>query len=272
MTFEGVKKAVESFFSKVFFEIFVHGNVRKSDADMVEEMTKNRLIKAYNSTIALKSTLLPKRHLKLNNNTHYIYHEKSNQHQNNAILSYYQFKLQDTEENVRVELLANIFSEKFFYNLRTEEQLGYIVFLQIKRYLGVQGIYFFIQSGYKPQYLDDRIDNFLKWGSGYLANLTDEEFKTYKESLRVLKCEKPKKLINKSHEYWSEIMLNFYNFDKRTIEVEALKNVTKQDMIDTFNEYFVLNKRKLSLRITGEKKSPEDDKPDKPDNEIPKVS
>lgn len=144
--------------------------------------------------------------------------------------------------------------------------------MQIKRYLGVQGIYFFIQSGYKPQYLDDRIDNFLKWGVGYLGNLTDEEFKTYKESLRVLKCEKPKKLINKSQEYWSEIMLNYYNFDKRAVEVEALKNVTKQDIVDTFNEYFVVNKRKLSLRISGEKKSPEDDKPDKPDNEVPKVS
>lgn len=123
MTFEEVQKTVKAFFSKVFFEIFVHGNVKKTDAEMVEAMTKDRLIKAYNSTIALKSTLLPKRHLKLENDSVYIYHEKSSLHQNNAILSYYQFKLMDTVENVRVELLANIFSEKFFHNLRTEEQV-----------------------------------------------------------------------------------------------------------------------------------------------------
>lgn len=123
VTFEEVQRTVKAFFSKVFFEIFVHGNVKKSDADMVEAMTKDRLIKAYNSTIALKSTLLPKRHLKLENDSFYIYHEKSNLHQNNAILSYYQFKMMDTVENVKVELLANIFSEKFFHNLRTEEQV-----------------------------------------------------------------------------------------------------------------------------------------------------
>ena len=268
VTFEEVQRTVNSFFSKVFFEIFVHGNVNKKDVEMVENMTKNALIIKYNSTIALRSSLLPKRHLKLNNDSFYIFDQKSSLHQNNAILSYYQFKLQNTQENVKVELLANIFSEKFYHNLRTEEQLGYIVFMQIKRYLGIQGIYFFIQSAYKTQYLDDRIDHFLKWGKNYLVNLTDEEFKTYKESLRVLKCELPKKLINKSNEFWSEIMLNYYNFDKRTIELEALKDVTKQDIIDLFNEYFVNNKRKLSLRISGEKKTSEQDKPD---NEIPKV-
>lgn len=235
---------------------------------MVENMTKNVLIKKYNSTTVLKSCLLPKRHLKLENNTYYIFQEKSQLHQNNAILSYYQFKLQNTQENVKVELLANIFSEKFYHNLRTEEQLGYIVYMQIKRYLGIQGIYFFIQSAYKPQYLDDRIENFVKWAKDYLTKLTDEEFLMYKESLRVLKCEKPKKLINKSHEYWTEIMLNYYNFDRRTVELEALKDITKQDIIDTFNEYFVTNKRKLSIRISGEKKTNDEEKSD---NEIPKV-
>lgn len=269
VTFEEVQRVAKSFFSKVFFEIFVHGNVNRKDVDMIENMTKNALIKKYNSTVALKSCLLPKRHLKLENNTFYIFNEKSSLHQNNAILSYYQFKLQNTVENVKVELLANILSEKFYHNLRTEEQLGYIVYMQIKRYLGIQGIYFFIQSSYKTQYLDDRIDNFLKWGKDYLIKLTDEEFKTYKESLRVLKCELPKKLINKSHEYWSEIMLNYYNFDKRTIELDALKDITKQDIVDTFNEYFITNRRKLSIRISGEKNANENDKPD---NEIPKVS
>ena len=66
-------------------------------------------------------------------------------------------------------------------------------------------------------------------------------------------------------------MLNLYNFDKRSIEVEALKHITKQDMIDIFNEYFVSNRRKLSIRIAGEKKSSNKEE-DKKDNEIPKVN
>ena len=50
VTYEETEKTVKLFFSKVFFEIFVHGNVNKKDVEMIEEMTKNKIIKRYNST------------------------------------------------------------------------------------------------------------------------------------------------------------------------------------------------------------------------------
>lgn len=132
VTYERVESIVKSFYSSLFFEIFVHGNVTKKDVDDVENLTKNALIKNYNSFNALEASLLPKRHLKLDD-SFYIFEKQSDFHQSNAILSYYQFKLNNSNLNVRFDLIQNIFSEPCFHKLRTEEQLGYVVFMRKKK-------------------------------------------------------------------------------------------------------------------------------------------
>ncbi len=45
---------------------------------------------------------------------------------------------QSTEDNARLELLAQIFNEPCFDVLRTKEQLGYIVWSGVRRACGVQ--------------------------------------------------------------------------------------------------------------------------------------
>lgn len=73
----------------------------------------------------------------------------------------FQTGLQGTRQNVLVELLEHIANEPCFNQLRTKEQLGYIVFTGVRRAHGTQGIQFLVQSDRHPAYVESRIDHFL---------------------------------------------------------------------------------------------------------------
>lgn len=68
----------------------------------------------------------------------------------------------------------------------------------------------------------------------YIKDMNDEEFETEKQSLITKKLEKPKQLIAFSRRLWNEILSKQYNFDRNDIEVNAIKKLTKQDMIVFF--------------------------------------
>lgn len=66
-----------------------------------------------------------------------------------------------------------------------------------------------------------------------------EEFEAEKESLITHKLEKPKQLIAYSKKLWNEIECKQYNFNRDQIEVNAIKKLTKEDIIAFFKaKYF----------------------------------
>ena len=62
--------------------------------------------------------------------------------------------------------------------------------------------------------------------------MTDEDFETERQALITHKLEKPKQLIAFSKKVWNEIYSKQYNFNRDEIEVKAIKELTKQDIID----------------------------------------
>jgi insulysin len=58
-------------------------------------------------------------------------------------------------------LLAQIASEPCFDQLRTKEQLGYLVFSGVRKQPGMMGFRIIIQSERDPIYLENRIEAFL---------------------------------------------------------------------------------------------------------------
>ena len=64
--------------------------------------------------------------------------------------------------NTSLDLLCQIISEPCFNILRTQEQLGYIVFSGKRRGNGVQGLRIIIQSERHPEFLDGRVEAFLE--------------------------------------------------------------------------------------------------------------
>ena len=59
-------------------------------------------------------------------------------------------------------LLGNMIHEPAFDQLRTKEQLGYIVWGGVRCFIGSLGIRIIVQSERDTVYLENRIENFLK--------------------------------------------------------------------------------------------------------------
>lgn len=82
-------------------------------------------------------------------------------HKSSCILVQLQIGLDSTAMNVKTELLSQIIKEPCFNILRTQEQLGYIVYSGVRSASGVYGLDFIVQSEKKPKFLDSRIENFI---------------------------------------------------------------------------------------------------------------
>ena len=64
--------------------------------------------------------------------------------------------------------------------------------------------------------------------------MKDEEFEAEKQSLITRKLEEPKQLMAFSRKLWAEIQCKQYNFERDQIEVNAIKQLTKEDIIAFF--------------------------------------
>lgn len=64
--------------------------------------------------------------------------------------------------------------------------------------------------------------------------MSNEEFEKYKEALAIKLLEKPMGLMEQAFEYQTEIDTQNYNFNRSKIEVEALKKVVKNDIVQFY--------------------------------------
>lgn len=60
-----------------------------------------------------------------------------------------------------IDLVSQIINEPCYNVLRTQEQLGYIVFSGVRKANGAKGLRVLIQSTKHPEYVETRIEKFL---------------------------------------------------------------------------------------------------------------
>lgn len=154
------------------------------------------------------------RQLRMPEGGDFVYLKNNNIHKTVGIEVYYQCGMQSTRDNALVELFCQVINESCFNILRTQEQLGYIVASGVRNFGGVQGVRVVVQSDRTPDYLDQRVENFINLTEESLNKMTDEEFKMHVDALALTKLEEPKKMARQCEIYWNEINTHQYNFDR----------------------------------------------------------
>lgn len=176
---------------------------------------------------------------------------------NSAIVVFHQFGARGNPENdVRIELLSEILNKPAFHELRTKQQLGYMVFEGVIGHDGVQGIFVIVQSTVAdPDELLKRIEGFLKTAkTELLGKMTNETFEDYVKALVARKSEPDRTIMKMATRVWDEIDKGFLRFDRRTEEVEALENVKKDEIVKLFDERIVVGgalRRRVISQIFG---------------------
>ncbi|MCC6416253.1 MAG: insulinase family protein, partial [Opitutaceae bacterium] len=137
--------------------------------------------------------------------------------------------LPDTRAAAKV--LANFINEPFYTELRTKQQLGYIVgagdSASLRQYLQL----FVIQSSaYAPDELRARADAFLATAPGLFDALPEAQFATLKAGVRSELAEKPKSIAEKAAQMFALAYDYDGDWERREETLAALEKVTKAEV------------------------------------------
>ena len=213
VTLEGVRLFQKQMLSQVFIEVYVHGNMYKEDAlkatDMVESILKPRMLPRAQWPI-LRSLILTE-------GSNHVFRKtlKDPANVNHCVETwFYVGSREDREVRTKTLLLDQMLHEPAFDQLRTKEQLGYIVFSGPRAFSTTYGFRFLIQSEMTPEFLDARIEAFLMRYADTLEKMSETKFEDHKRSLVVRRLEKLQNLDQESTRHWSQITDERYDFEQ----------------------------------------------------------
>lgn len=174
-----------------------------------------------------------------------LVHQVPIDHGDSAISVYFQGSDTSFSNRAKFKLLAYTLSSPFFQDLRTEKQLGYVVFSATLPIMKVPGIVFTVQSpSADPVVLENSVEEFLKNYAANIVSMTDEVFESYKRGLLTRILFKEKSLSERTARYWTEVNNGYHDFDSRDQLAQAIKNVTKNDFQQAYYRYLLSDARK----------------------------
>ncbi|CAF0885808.1 unnamed protein product [Adineta ricciae] len=235
---------IEMFMQRLFTSFYVdslmYGNLTKDQAIRYmtifqEKFREKRLFRPLSPSLWLKP-----RHLILPQGSNFAYKTDNDGYQMNAVVFYLQCFQQSLENNALINLFAHIAHEPCYNQLRTKEQLGYIVSSGVYRIRGVRGFQITVQSNKGFEYLNQRIELFLDSMREYIERMSDEEFLKQREGYIVSSLEIPKSMESQADTYWSEILCHQFCFDKIQLQSEFVKRLERKDMLEFYDRYISL--------------------------------
>lgn len=155
----------------------------------------------------------------------------------------------DDDLRVLTDLFGTVVREPCFDQLRTKEQLGYVVFLLVKLGRTTLGFRFLVQSERSTAYLEYRIDEFLAQFARYVRDeMTEEDFGKFKAAMRASKMQKLKHLGEEANRFMTAINDGYFDFEARQRHVRVLDTVTKAQFV-AFVEEYILNDSDKTARL-----------------------
>ena len=147
-------------------------------------------------------------------------------HSDSAMLEFYQGDNSSLRERALYALMAETMSAPYFADLRTREQLGYIVLARAYPIDGLPALLLYVQSPSADAAMVQLYsDRFLSRFAQQLANMNEVGFEAYKQGLITSLTEADKNLFALSSRYWQNIQDDNHNFNSRAriaFEIEKI--------------------------------------------------
>jgi len=164
------------------------------------------------------------------------------------------------DEQAQLAVLNAIFGNAFFTQLRTNEQLGYVVTSGQYPIDDTPGFFMLVQSSNTDlPGIKTRMEKFTQEYVKILEQLDEKEVIAAREALMANFLQKPIDFYQEASWYLNEFMLGKYSFDGRDRYLASLKKVTKADLIAIYKS-LLLNQQSgqivIQLRGTNFKNKP----------------
>lgn len=253
VTVEHLEKFVDKFFDRLYVKMFISGNLSKENA---LEISGNIL-----SNISVKSAIdlstIEQKSLKIPTGRRSIKFKSLQPNDKNSVaIEFFDLGLRTLRQDCVVDLFAAIFEEPVFDILRTKEQLAYSVNIAQENTSDSLSIVFYIkcqEDKHPARSTGLRLLQFVKEDmKKILDELTEEKYKKIQDSTVNLALIPFATFNEERRFYWNQITNRYYSFDHRLQQSVMYAIITKQHIIDFYNEMFVENShRNLSIQLIG---------------------
>jgi len=250
ITADEVRALPVKLFADVKAQILVGGNI-------TEEQTRN-FVSLLNNELQLTESLVPvilgEKIAKLpvsEINTIYV---ESLPHPDTAVIRYYQGRNDSVQERALFSMLAAMLHQPYYQDLRTKQQLGYVVGASNITLDTTPGLGFLVQSpSASAAEVNAATDKFLPGFQQTLEVMSEDEFSHQRQAQVVKYQEKPKNLSAQVGEFWDALRADYHGFDKEKEFVEAIRALTLPEMQSAFKELFMDSPRSLMVVSPGKK-------------------
>ncbi len=213
-------------FMAVHLEVLAHGDIEEEEVKQIAGLLEQEITP---NSLPSRET---RRKLVNISNAGSLFYECQIEHDDSALLIYYQSP-EKTAGSIAYYMLANhIMSSPFFNELRTQQQLGYVVGtgnLPLNRH---PGLVFYVQSPVTaPDGLLAAIEIFIDEFHMQLLEMNELTWQTNIQGLISQLSEADTNLRSRSLRFWGSIGSRDFTFNQRNQVVEALQQLNKSDFI-----------------------------------------
>lgn len=226
--------------------LLVHGNLTQSDAVEFGDRARLMLPPSANA-IEVKpdiAVLAGRRYR----------HEMDVDHNDSALLGYYQGSNNGLRERALYTLAGQILNTPYFTELRTQEQLGYVVFARAHSVHDWPGLVVYIQSpSTDPALLQLYSDRFMTRFAQRLRSMSEAEFRGFKQGLVTSLTAPEENLYELSQRYWNAILDHNPNFNTGVRLAAEVDAISQDGFVRFFESQFLADgSRRLMLHQVGD--------------------
>ncbi len=255
-TWADVQAFAKQFFARGAIEAVVHGHFSADQA-----IASARLIALkIGAQPALTAELLRRRHLAIAPGEN-VLDAGPIEGVNSAFVADYVLGDDSPALRVAATVAANFFGDPFYSELRTKQQLGYIVGSSASASLRHRYFTFVVQSsGYAPEELRRRAEAFIAGLPAALAALPEAQWTTLLAGARSQFEEKPKSIRDKAEIFFGRAYTFEGEWDRQQASLTALSSLTKEQAVALLTQALAPETARRRTVLLGSKNHPLDEK------------
>jgi insulysin len=218
-----LRQFADSLYKNIRIEGLVHGNITAKEAESLARLLQTFVpSEPLDKDDTFEQGILVE---KENDPLTYIERLETN---NSCFWRSVHIGTESPELRMAARIIEKFISQPFYTEMRTRQQLGYIVWAVAPEDNGQYYLFFIIQSESHPaDQMRERADVFINSLPTKFDQLSDEEFDEFKAAVRAELLEKPKS-IDEKRVLFDRLTFEYdQDFDRRQENLEALDNLTR---------------------------------------------